>query len=77
MLVLYDMIHSDLQRDLRGSVQARYQPNQMITQVFESFNRANRALDTLSINEDKMAENLKDVRDNPSEAMVAILRGEL
>ncbi|MDR0649852.1 MAG: hypothetical protein LBG59_00125 [Candidatus Peribacteria bacterium] len=76
MRILYEMIRSNQQRDLRGSVQARYQPNQMITEVFESFTRANKALDTLSINEDRMEENLQSVRNNPSEAMVAILRGE-
>lgn len=76
MQVLYAMIQSDLQRDLRWSVQARYQPNQMITETFESFVRANKALDTLSVNEDKMSENIKKIRNNPSEPLVAILRGE-
>jgi adenylosuccinate lyase len=76
MQVLYAMIQSDLQRDLRGSVQARYQPNQMISEMFESFVRANKALETLSVNEERMAENLLKIRNNPSEALVAILRGE-
>jgi adenylosuccinate lyase len=74
MRVLYDMIQTDLQRDLRGSVQARYQPNLMIVETFESFVRANKELDTLSINEDKMSKNLEKIRKNPSEALVAILR---
>ncbi|MDR2190153.1 MAG: hypothetical protein LBP53_02995 [Candidatus Peribacteria bacterium] len=74
MRILYEMIHSDVQRDLRGSVQARYIP-EIILEVYESFVRASRALDTLSINKDKMEENLKSVRNNPSEALVAILRG--
>ena len=43
-------------------------------ETFESFARASRALDSLSVNEDKMSENLQKVRDNPSEALVAILR---
>jgi len=76
MRVLYDMIHSDFQRDLRNSVQGRYQPGMMMAQTYESFVRMNKALTTLSVNEDKMAENLIPVRNNPSEAMVAILRGE-
>ena len=76
MRVLYEMISSDLQRDLRGSVQARYQPNLMITEIYESFSRANKALNTLSINEDVMERSLQSVRNNPSEALVAILRGE-
>ncbi len=76
MPVLYAMISSDLQRDLRGSVQARYQPQIMLTETLESFWRMNTSLDQLSINEDVAARNLEAVRSNPSEAMVAILRGE-
>jgi len=76
MRVLYEMIHSDFQRDLRGSVQARYQPQAMMTQVYEAFLRLNKALSQLSINTDRMERNLQPVRDNPSEAMVAILRGK-
>ena len=76
MRVLYNMIQTDLQRDLRGSKQARYQPQAMMAETYESFNRMNRALGQLSINEDVVAKNLERVRQNPSEAMVAILRGE-
>ena len=76
MRVLYAMIQSDLQRDLRNSVQGRYQPGMMMTEIYESFCRTNKALKTLSINEDRMAANLEPVRNNPSEAMVAILRGQ-
>jgi len=75
MRVLYGLVFSDLQRDLRGSVKARYKPQAMMAQTYESFSRFNRALTQLSVNEDKMAANLQPVRDNPSEAMVAILRG--
>ena len=76
MRVLYEMIHSDFQRDLRGSVQARYQPGMMMAETYESFTRANKGLKTLSVNEDRIGINLKSVRENPTEAMVAILRGE-
>ena len=76
MRVLYAMISSDLQRDLRGSVQARYQPQAMMVETYESFVRLNKSLGQLSINEDIVARNLLPVRNNPSEAMVAILRGE-
>jgi len=76
MRVLYEMIHSDLQRDLRNSVQARYQPNAMMVQVYEMFTRLDKSLDNFSINEDRVAENLKYVRRNPGEAATAILRGE-
>lgn len=76
MRILYDMVQTDLQRDLCGSVQARYQPNLMIAETLESFVRANKSLKTLSVNEDKMSDNLQKIRDNPSEALVAILRWE-
>lgn len=76
MGILYSLIQSDFQRDLTGSVEARYQPGMMMAQTYESFKRLSRALDQLSVNEDRMAANLQSVRDNPSEAMVAILRGE-
>lgn len=76
MRILYEMIHSDFQRDLRGSVQGRYQPQAMMAQVFEAFNRLNKSLPQLSVNEDIISRNLKNIRRNPSEAMVAILRGE-
>lgn len=76
MTVLYRMITTDFQRDLSNSVQARYQPNLMITEIYESFKRATKALESLSVNEDKMSDNLKSVRENPSEALVAILRWE-
>ncbi|MBI2106009.1 hypothetical protein HYT56_04200 [Candidatus Woesearchaeota archaeon] len=76
MRVLYEMIKSDLQRDLRGSKQARYQPQLMMAETYESFVRLNKILPQLSINEDVMERNLEPIRRNPSEAMVAILRGE-
>ena len=75
MRVLYEMIHSDLQRDLRGSVQARYQPGMMIAETYESFNRVNKALRTLSVNQERISQNLKYLINNPTEAMTAILRG--
>ncbi|MDD5192719.1 MAG: lyase family protein [Candidatus Nanoarchaeia archaeon] len=76
MRILYEMIHSDFQRDGRDMVQGRYQPQSMMTQVFESFSRLNTSLPQLSINEDIISKNLESIRRNPSEAMVAILRGE-
>ncbi|MFH1917331.1 MAG: lyase family protein [Nanoarchaeota archaeon] len=76
MRILYAMISTDLQRDLRGSKQARYQPQLMMAETYESFVRLNKALVQLSVNEDVLAKNLEPVRKNPSEAMVAILRGE-
>ena len=75
MSVAYAMMMSDLQRDLRNSVQGRYQPQGIIAEVLESFIRANKALGQLSLNEDRLEDNLLPVRKYPSEAMVAILRG--
>lgn len=74
--ILFSMIQSDLQRDLRGSVQARYQPQGIIVQTYEGFCRVLQALDSLSINHDTVAKNLASVRRFPSEAMVAIMRGD-
>ena len=75
MVVLYRMMQTNFQRDLRNSVQARYQPNGMMAEVYEMFGRAGRELKQLSLNRDKIAEHLQVVREFPSEAMVAILRG--
>ncbi|MDO8459863.1 MAG: lyase family protein [Nanoarchaeota archaeon] len=75
MRVLYGMIATDFQRDLRGSVKGRYQPHAMMAQFYESLKRLNKSLGQLSINEDRILQNLQGYRDNPSEAMVAILRG--
>jgi adenylosuccinate lyase len=47
----------------------------MMVETYEAFRRLGKALDQLSVNEDRMAANLRPVRENPSEAMVAILRG--
>lgn len=74
--VFYSLIQSDFQRDLKGSVVARYQPGMVMAQCYESFGRLGKALGQLSINEDKMAANLEPVRQSPDEAMTAILRGE-
>ncbi|MDD5182037.1 MAG: lyase family protein [Candidatus Nanoarchaeia archaeon] len=76
MRVLYEMIKTDLQRDLRSSVQARYQPQQMMAEVYESFKRINKSLEQLSINTDRMNENLAEINLYPTEAMVTILKGE-
>ena len=76
MRVLYEMNRSNLQRDLRNSVQARYQPNMMMAEVYESFTRAGECMKTLSVNADRMEENLERVREFPTEAATTILKGE-
>lgn len=65
---------TDLERDLRNSVQGRYEPQLMMTRTYESFVRLSKALDKLSVNDDVMRENLVAVRNKPSEAMTAITR---
>jgi len=75
MRILYDLIATDFQRDLRSSVEARYQPQAMMTQTYEAFTRLTKALEQLSINDDKMAANLEPVRAKPGDAMTSILRG--
>lgn len=76
MGILYDMIPTDLQRDLRSSVQARYQPQNMMSELYESLLRTSKSLKKLSVNTDKIEENLQPVRDFPTEAMLTILKGE-
>ena len=74
MRVCYAQMDSKLQRDLRNSVQARYQPAGMLAETYESFSRGTKALDELTANPGAMARNLQRVRDRPTEAMTAILR---
>jgi len=76
MRTLYEMIDTDLERDLRSSKQARYQPKQMMAEVYESFVRFGKAIKDLFIREDSVTLNLQKVRDNPGDAMTSILRGE-
>jgi len=76
MTVLYAMIQSDFQRDLRNSKMGRYQPQQMMTETYESFSKLNGALKNLSLITDNIDRNLEPLRKYPSEAMVTILRGE-
>jgi adenylosuccinate lyase len=76
MLVLHATIDSNLGRDLRNSVQGRYQPQTMMVQTYEAFSRFLKELGQFSINADRMRENLVYVRDNPTEAMTAILRAK-
>lgn len=74
MRILYGLISTDFQRDLRGSKSARYQPQLMMAETYESLARAVKATNSLIVNNDKMSEHLQKVRDFPSEAMVAVTR---
>jgi len=73
---VYDQIMSDLERVLTGSVTARYEPAGMLAKTYEMFSRAGKASGNLDIVIDRVQKNLEKVRDKPSEAMVAILRGK-
>lgn len=75
MTAIYSLVQSDLQRDLRGSVVARYEPTGMMVRTFEQFVRTNKILPQLSVDDARMLANLAGIRNNPSEAMTAILRG--
>lgn len=78
MGIIYDLVHTNLQRDLRSSVQARYVPQMPMTLVYESFKRLNgsRVLPNLAFHIDNLNNNLNEVKNFPSEAMTSILRGE-
>lgn len=72
--VLEAMVQTDLQRHLSDSKQGRYEPQGMMTNFYEMVLRTNKALETFSINEDKMKEHLVHFEKVPSEAMVTILK---
>ena len=74
MIILYAQSETDLERDLRNSKPARYEPQLMMTRTYESFVRLSKVLDQLSVNDETMRENLVPVREKPTEAMTAITR---
>ncbi|HIH37480.1 hypothetical protein J4460_08540 [Candidatus Woesearchaeota archaeon] len=73
-MVVVDLLVSNLERDLRGSVQARYEPQGMMAETFESLQRFHKELGKLAFSTDFIAANLQRVRDNPTEAMTSIAR---
>ncbi|MBI4140457.1 hypothetical protein HY485_01325 [Candidatus Woesearchaeota archaeon] len=72
--IVNGLLETNLQRDLCNSVQARYEPQLMMTRMYESYCRLSKALDELSVNDGRMRENLVSVRERPTEAMTAITR---
>ena len=76
MRILNELTQTDLQRDLRGSVQARYEPHGMISKTYESLKRTSRELKQLHVNRENVAKNLDNVRKKPTEPLVSILRWE-
>lgn len=74
LIIVNGLLETNLQRDLCNSVQARYEPQLMMTRMYESFCRLSKALDELSVNDEHMHENLVPVRKRPTEAMTAVMR---
>ncbi|MBI4142223.1 hypothetical protein HY484_04820 [Candidatus Woesearchaeota archaeon] len=74
LIIAQGLLETNLQRDLCNSVQARYEPQLMMTRLYESYCRLSRALNELSVNDKRMRENLVPVRNSPTEGMTAILR---
>ncbi len=75
MRVLYSLIQSDHQRDLRGSKSARYQPQTMMDEVYQMFSTAVKSLPDLFFRTERIAEHLQRYAEFPDEATTAILRG--
>ena len=65
---------TDMERDLRNSVQARYEPQLMMTRVHEMFCRLSKSLDQFSVKEENVRRNLLPVRERPTEAMTVVTR---
>lgn len=76
MIALYAMLDTNQERDLRNSKIGRYEPQAMMSRTYDAFVRFSKALPKLSVNIDRMQDNLVPVRRNPGEAMTAILRGQ-
>lgn len=72
--IAYAQLDTNFMRDLRNSVQARYEPQLMMTRTYESLCRLSRSLDELFVKTDVLARNLIPVRQRPTEAMTAITR---
>lgn len=74
MATIYHMQVSDHQRDLRGSVQARYEPQHIIGIVYDSLKRMAKQMGDLAVNETAMDRNLDSANRYPAEAMNAVLK---
>ena len=68
---------SDHQRDLRGSVQARYEPQRIMAMTYEALKRTKKSVKNLFVVKDRMKENLEGIRKKPTEALTGILKAHL
>lgn len=71
--VLYHMQVSDHQRDLRGSVQARFEPVHTMCGVYESTNRMAKVMKNLAVYDEMMDRNLEAASTANSEYMNAVM----
>lgn len=74
MNVIYHMQVSDFQRDLRGSVQARYEPQTIVAIVYDSLKRMDKQMKDIAVDKSAMMRNLASANQFPAEAMNAILK---
>ncbi|MFH1054072.1 MAG: lyase family protein [Candidatus Woesearchaeota archaeon] len=74
MNLIYHLQVSDHQRDLRGSVQARFEPQTTIAIVYDALKRMDKTMGNLAVNEAAMDRNLSSANAMPAEAMNAILK---
>ncbi len=77
VMTLLALIVSDHQRDLRGSVQARYEPQRIMAMTYEALLRTNKGIKDLYVIKEKMKANLEGIRKKPSEAMTGILKAHI
>lgn len=74
---LFALQVSDHQRDLRGSVQARYEPQRIMAMTYEALKRTRKAVKNLYVVKERMKANLEGIRKKPTEAMTGILKAHL
>ncbi|MFH1316850.1 MAG: lyase family protein [Candidatus Woesearchaeota archaeon] len=74
MNLIYHLQVSDHQRDLRGSVMARYEPQTTIAIVYDALKRMDKTMGNLAVNEAAMDRHLSSANAMPAEAMNAILK---
>ncbi len=74
MNVIYHLQVSDHSRDLRGSVQARFQPQHIIAIVYDSLKRMAKQMSDIVVNEEAMDRHLAAANRYPAEALNAVLK---
>ncbi|MBW3004273.1 hypothetical protein KY310_00370 [Candidatus Woesearchaeota archaeon] len=77
VLTLLAMTETDHQRDLRGSVQARYEPQRIMAHEYEAALRTQKGIADLYVVQDNLIKNLGGIRAKPTEALTGILKAHL